>query len=432
MKSGIYKKNLLVPSLKILADIASVELAVLFSYYVRFYSPLTKIFPVRDGYYPPLVHYFYFSIIISLIFIGLFSAAHSYRSRFFSSFSQEIGLIFKTSFIAVLLSMSVAFLYRSFSYSRLVFVLIFFNAVLFLLIERFIFHKLKKRLLERGFNRLRIYLAGSAENISRVYPKLDSDENFNIELAGYVCQHPIDNFPLEYIGDLNSVPRIIKENDFDGFFITFNQSEHPRILEIMKATEGTNIEMFYVPDILDILTSHFNNLEIGGIPVLQLKAFTLSGWQGFIKRGFDIVVSFLALILLSPLFLLIAALIKITSQGPVFYRQNRITLEFREFTMLKFRSMYVTEESKSGLVDVVKNDPRVTPLGRFLRRSSLDELPQLINVLKGEMSLVGPRPERRYYVEQNMKLIPRYSERHWVRCGITGWAQVNGLRQQNT
>jgi exopolysaccharide biosynthesis polyprenyl glycosylphosphotransferase len=180
------------------------------------------------------------------------------------------------------------------------------------------------------------------------------------------------------------------------------------------------------------LTSNFNHLEIAGIPILQLKAFTLSGWQGFLKRGFDITVALFSLVMLSPFLIFIAILIKITSKGPVFYTQKRVTLDNKDFTMYKFRSMYVTAESKEGLIDVVRDDPRVTPIGRIIRRGSLDELPQLINVVRGEMSLVGPRPERRYFVEENIKEIPRYSERHRVRTGITGWAQVNGLRQQNT
>jgi exopolysaccharide biosynthesis polyprenyl glycosylphosphotransferase len=172
-------------------------------------------------------------------------------------------------------------------------------------------------------------------------------------------------------------------------------------------------------------------LEVGGVPLLQLKAFVLSGWQGFLKRAFDIFVSTISLVLLSPFFLLVAIAIKATSRGAVFYVQQRVSLDGQEFNMLKFRSMRADAEAESGPVWAQKDDPRTTAIGKFLRRTSLDELPQLFNVLKGEMSLVGPRPERQHFVEQFREYIPQYRERHRVRCGMTGWAQVNGLRGQS-
>jgi exopolysaccharide biosynthesis polyprenyl glycosylphosphotransferase len=432
MKAGVYKKNLFVPFLKIISDALSIELAVLFSYYVRFYSSFTLIIPVRDNYYPSLINYFYFSIVIIVIYLFVFGISNSYRSRKFLKFSEEIPIIFKTCLIGILLSMSVAFLYRGFSYSRIVFVLIFINTNMFLLLSRMGFQIIKNHFLLKGYNLSRIYLVGSVKNISKVIRSFNSLKGHNFELKGYISEYKIDDTELTYMGQISVVSELINKYEVDGLLISLDHSEHYKLLDIMKSIEGKNVEIFYIPDILDIITSHFNSLEIAGLPVLQLKAFTISGWQGFLKRNFDIIISFFSLILLAPLFLLISILIKLIGSGPVFYRQNRVTLNFRNFIMLKFRSMYQTEESKEGLVDVEKNDPRVTPIGAILRRTSLDELPQLYNVLKGEMSLVGPRPERRYYVEKNIKEIPKYSDRQRVRCGITGWAQVNGLRSKNT
>jgi exopolysaccharide biosynthesis polyprenyl glycosylphosphotransferase len=432
MPENIYKRHLSAPFLKILIDLIAIECAVLFSYYLRFYSPLTRLIPVKDNYYPPLENYIYFSFVISVIYLILFSVFRAYRSRFFSTFTQDIPVIFKTGFLGTLFAMSAAFLYRGFSYSRVVFLLIFLTTAVMLLAGRYLFHQIRKKLLQKGFSTLRVLLVGSSSNLARVYRQLVADKNYNLEIGGYLAEREIADLPAAYIGNFGLIPEISQSDRLDGLVISFNQDDHQRVWDIIRAVEGKNIELFYVPDILDILTSHFNNLEIGGIPILQLKSFTLSGWQGLIKRGFDLGVSTLSLILLSPLFLLIAILIKLESQGPVLYKQQRVTMNDRDFIMLKFRSMHVTEESKHGLKDVVKDDPRITRIGKFLRRTSLDELPQLYNVLKGEMSLVGPRPERRYYVDQNQKTLPRYSERHRVRCGITGWAQVSGLRQQNT
>jgi exopolysaccharide biosynthesis polyprenyl glycosylphosphotransferase len=199
----------------------------------------------------------------------------------------------------------------------------------------------------------------------------------------------------------------------------------------LEISEGKNIELFFIPNILNIITSHTSSFEIAGTPVIRLKSVAFSGWQGFIKRSFDLVLSFMGLILLSPLLFTIAFLIKISSKGPVYYRQKRVGMDGNEFTMLKFRSMILDAESKTGPVWAKENDPRVTWIGKFLRRSSLDELPQLMNVLKGEMSVVGPRPERKVFVDEFQQRIPKYAERHRVRSGVTGWAQVNGLRGQS-
>ncbi len=432
MKPGIYKRNLVVPLLKIVIDALAVLISVPLSFYIRFHSHFTKVVAVRDNYIPPLENYLYFSAVLAIIYIVLFSINRSYRTRIFTSFSQDIPVIFKVSLQAILVAFSIAFFYRGFSYSRLVFVFIFFTAILFLLIGRLFFHRLKYRFLSRGFNVLRIILVGSGQLLQQVYGKVLRDRNYSLEMKGYVSDQKLNDLPLSYLGNINSLPEVLKKDDFDGLLVSFNQKDHQHLLALVNLTEGKNTEIFYVPDILDILTSNFNYLEIGGLPVLQLKSFTLSGWQGFLKRGFDLLLSGTGLLLLSPFFLVIAVLIKLTSRGPVFYKQRRVTMDNRDFAMIKFRSMHVSEESREGLIDVVRNDPRVTFIGKILRRTSLDEFPQLWNVLTGDMSLVGPRPERRYYVEENIRQIPRYSERHRVRTGITGWAQVNGLRQQDT
>ena len=431
MQKNIYKRNLLVPFLKIVIDIVAIEWAVLFSYFVRFNLPLEDVFTFINYYEPPsLINYIYFSFVISAIYLILFSFFRSYRSRFFSTFTQDIPTIFKVCLLGTLFAMSAAFMYRGISYSRVVFSLIFLNSAVFLLIGRYTFHQIRKRFFSKGFNELTVHLIGSAANLGNIYERLNADPNYRFEITGYISNKKVPELPVPYLGNLEDFEP--GEDIPGGLIISFDQNDHQHLWKIMSKTEGKNIEIFYIPDILDILTSNFHTLEAGGIPILQLKAFTLSGWQGFIKRGFDIAASFLAIICLSPFFFFIAMLIKLNSKGPVLYKQLRVTMDNRDFTMLKFRSMRMTEESKLGLKDVEKNDPRVTGIGRILRRTSLDELPQLYNVLIGEMSLVGPRPERRYYVDQNLKTIPRYSERHRVRCGITGWAQVSGLRQQDT
>jgi len=428
--SGVYRKNLLIPFAKMVLDVVTVIGAILFSYWLRFYSPLTYIFPVTKG-YPPLHGYLYFSFFLAVVYLILFSIFNSYRSRFFPSFSEDIPIVLKTNVVAILIAMSAAFLYRGFSYSRLVFFLIFVNTTILLLIQRLFFHHFKKIFLKKGYNIFRLLLVGTKDQMLSVAQKINPQSSALISLEGYLSESPIEELQLPYQGKISDLLPLIEQGKFDGILVAFDHADHPKLLKILKMTEGKNLEIFYVPDILDIFTSNVRQLEINGLPVLQLKTFSLSGWQGLVKRSFDLIVSAAGLVILSPLFALIAMVIKLTSRGPVFYKQPRVTMDGREFTMLKFRSMYVDAEARTGPVWASKNDPRVTPIGRFLRRTSLDELPQLINVLKGDMSLVGPRPERRYFVEQFQRTIPHYSERHRVRCGMTGWAQVNGLRGQS-
>lgn len=426
----VYKKNLFIPFLKLLIDAVTIESAFLFSFYLRFHSPLTALVPVTKG-YPPFRHYVLASLILLVIYLFLFSVFHSYRSRYFSTFAQDIPVVLKTSVLGILFAMSGAFLYRGFSFSRLTMLLVFVNTTFFLLLGRLLFHRIRRFFMQKGYGVQNILLAGSPALLARVYRQLSRHRAPHFRFVGYAAERPVNDLPLPYAGPPDQLSQRLPELRPDGLLLAFEAREHQKVLDMMQLLEGTNVELFYLPDLLDMITARPRSLEIAGLPVLQLKVAAFSGWQGFLKRAFDIGVSVLALVLLSPLFALLAVIIKLTSPGPVFYRQQRVGLDGREFTMLKFRSMVADAEKQTGPVWARKNDPRVTAIGRILRRTSLDELPQLINVLKGEMSLVGPRPERKVFVEKFREYIPKYAERHRVRSGMTGWAQVNGLRGQS-
>jgi exopolysaccharide biosynthesis polyprenyl glycosylphosphotransferase len=430
MISQVYKRSLSIPALKLAFDAISIELAIAFSYWLRFYSPLNEIIPVTKG-IPGFSLYIGFSIFLIVGYLALFIAFSSYRSRIFTTFYQDIPIILKVCILGILLAMSGAFLYRDFSFSRLVFALYFVNTVIFLLIFRFLFHKLKSLLIKKDYNVFRVYIVGSPDRVGNAIGQLSSSKNYAFKVLGYFSEEKFEQSFHTYMGPQEKLGEILSAASFDALVITYNQYDYHKILDIIRAVEGKNIELFYMPDILDLITANVDVIETNGFLLLQIKKISLSGWQGFIKSIFDFLVSGLILIIFSPLFIVLAIIVKMTSRGSIFYHQKRIGLDGYEFEIIKFRSMVQDAEQNSGPIWAQKGDPRVTNIGKFLRRTSLDELPQIINVIKGDMSIVGPRPERPHFVKKFKSYIPKYSERHRVRSGITGWAQVNGLRGQS-
>ncbi|TAK56780.1 MAG: exopolysaccharide biosynthesis polyprenyl glycosylphosphotransferase, partial [Bacteroidetes bacterium] len=221
----------------------------------------------------------------------------------------------------------------------------------------------------------------------------------------------------------------LEQEEIELVLIALNLEEHNALQKLLKECEGINVEFLMLPDMMELLASGMQVKEIEGIPFIKIKGVPITTWGRIMKRGFDIVFSFLFLVCSSWLFVIIAIGIKLTSKGKVFFKQERIGFDGEPFYMLKFRSMREGAEKFDKQVGLgVQNDPRQTAIGKFLRRTSLDELPQLLNVLKGEMSLVGPRPERTFYVEKFKEVIPKYLDRHRVKTGMTGWAQIHGLR----
>jgi Undecaprenyl-phosphate glucose phosphotransferase len=230
------------------------------------------------------------------------------------------------------------------------------------------------------------------------------------------------------LGRVDDIPELTETQEIDEVIVVMPEATHHEILKVVSKCDRASVAIKVFPNVFQIMATEVSIGDLGGLPLLTVRDTALQGWRLTVKRVVDAVGSAVGLVLLSPLMMLLAILIKLESAGPVFYTQERMGLDGKSFMMLKFRSMRADAEAQTGPVWATPDDDRRTRLGAFIRRVSIDELPQLINVLIGDMSLVGPRPERPVFVEQFKQTIPRYMDRHREKAGITGWAQVNGLR----
>jgi exopolysaccharide biosynthesis polyprenyl glycosylphosphotransferase len=329
--------------------------------------------------------------------------------------------------------MSAAFFYREFSYSRVVFGFLWGFSLLLIFLGRSIVLAVERGYYRRGQHLQQAVVIGNDSLANEVYTRLNNHPSFGFAVVGYLADSPARSGLMlshaPYLGSLASAPAYIQSHGIALGFIALRSEDHQALFDLITRCEGVNIDFMMVPDVLEVMTSQVRVKELEGIPFLKIKSVPFTTWGRISKRAFDLVVSSLTLVVLSPPLLIIAAAIRLDSRGPVFFKQRRVGLDGEEFTMYKFRSMRLGSErfdDEAGLG--VRNDPRRTRVGALLRMTSLDELPQLLNVLKGEMSLVGPRPERTRYVEEFQESVPRYLDRHRVKTGVTGWAQVNGLR----
>jgi exopolysaccharide biosynthesis polyprenyl glycosylphosphotransferase len=424
------KNDFLIPLLTVITDIIAIEASFLVSYWLRFHSFIADLIPLTAD-IPPLKAYFLGSLFVIPIWLWLFQNRGLYKPRRITSFSDEFFVIVRIVVIGMLVVMALTFFYRAFSFSRIVFAMIGIVSVVILSTGRFILFKFEELWYRRGNDLKRVLIVGTSEGAAKIIQSLAANRSLGYDIIGYCSvdgKKKSNMKNMKCIGSITSAPNLIKSHYIDTVLIALNEKEHPRLHDLITNCQGLNAEMMMVPDILELMTSLVQIKHIEGIPFLGIKSPSLSTWNFIAKRIFDLIFASCVLLVSSPLFLLISLLIKLDSRGPIFYFQERVGMDGEIFQVIKFRSMRINAEKATGPIWSKKNDTRTTRIGKILRRFSLDELPQFINVIKGDMSIVGPRPERAYFVEQFKKRIPRYLERHRVKTGLTGWAQVNGLR----
>lgn len=425
------RNDVLIPLLTTLSDALAFEAAFLLSYWLRFYSPLTDYFEVTLG-IPPIESYITASAVFIPVFLFIFRSRRLYSARRNAHLSDEFFVLIRLITIGMMVMMSATFFYREFSFSRGVFILLWGTSILTVTFGRFLLIMFEQWLYSKGKELKSIVIVGNNKTAEHLAELLLHKQSLGYEVLGYYApSESPKNSPLSkiiYRGPFSSLPGDILPLRIQSALVALSHNEQEWLIELLRATEGKNIEFMMVPDMLELMTSRIRIQEIEGIPFLKLKDIPMSTWNRILKRSFDIIFSLLALLIGFPLMIIIGFIIKITSPGPILYIQERIGLDGTTFPLMKFRSMRIDAEKNTGPVRNTKSDNRATPIGKILRRTSLDELPQLFNVLLGQMSIVGPRPERPFFVEQFKNNVPKYLERHRVKTGMTGWAQVNGLR----
>lgn len=422
------QKRQLIEFLYMISDLVFVSIAWVFAYYLRFQ---TQYIPVLKG-IPDFNHYLLMLIFICPIWIFVFRKTGLYKPMRGVRRVKEIFAIVNANIFSVIILIALTYLFRekSVPFSRLVFLYFVILATFFTLIQRLALRTILKEIRRRGYNIRYLLVVGSGDAANNIISKVRMQKDLGIQLLGCLTRDGTSEAVLadvNVLGKYFDIKNILKNIDIDQIVISLPLEDSKFLPEIMDLIGDKLIDIRIVPDLHKYISLGGTIEEFEGLPIINLQDPPLSGVNLIVKRFLDFFVAFFSLILISPFLLIVSILIKLTSRGSIFYGQERVSLDGTTFKIYKFRTMKMDSE-KTGPGWTTPKDERVTWFGKILRRTNIDELPQLINVLRGNMSLVGPRPERPVYIAEFRKKIPNYMLRHKVPAGLTGWAQINGWR----
>ncbi len=380
----------------------------------------------------PFDYYLKFLIFIVPFFLvmnwafGLYSEGRTHGRR------TEAANIVKANTVGILIFTLLLYIIKQNHFARNMLVLFFVLNILFDFLFRNLARNFVNKLRKGGMNKKTVLLVGYSTSLEEYVDRIITNPQWGYKILGILD----DTFEVgtEYkgikvLGRLSSLIALLEMNKVDEIAITLGLNEYYKLEQIVALCEKSGVHTMFIPDYYNIISSKPYTEDLQGLPVVNIRYVPLNNlFSSFIKRVCDVVGSLLCIVIFSPIMLASVIIIKATSPGPVIFKQIRVGLHNKEFEMYKFRSMKVQTEEDEKKGWTTKDDPRITKFGSFIRKTSIDELPQLFNVVKGNMSLVGPRPERPQFVEKFRETIPRYMVKHQVRPGMTGWAQVNGFR----
>jgi exopolysaccharide biosynthesis polyprenyl glycosylphosphotransferase len=420
---------------RVVVDAFLINIAFFLAYLIRYRLQWFR--PLDESFYVPYAVYFSASLALTLMLLVIYWAEGSYDDRHHYSLFNQAYMIFRGTVTSVAALYVISLFYRQVLYSRLIFAYAGILIFVMLTVARAVENHVIARLRQRGYGVQQVLIVGAGETGRTIMRNIVAQPDLGYQVVGFLDDKPErggkDFGRFKGLGGTDQIPQVIGRYHVDTVIVTLPWLYHRKILGIMAQCERAKVAVKIVPDLFQMSLSDVDIDDLNGVPLIGIKSVSISGGNLAVKRLMDIVVAVLGLVILSPVMLVVAVLVKLDSQGPVIFRQTRIGRGGRPFTVFKFRSMRAgAEEEKPTLTDLneasgplfkIKEDPRITRLGGFLRRASLDELPQLYNVLRGEMSVVGPRPHLPEEVQQ-------YQEWHRKRLrtwpGLTGLWQVSG------
>ena len=411
-----------------IVDAVVLVLSYFLAWLIRFVGPMAAT-AVRTRSFR---QYMMMLILIVPVYLLLYQAITLYTPMRMQGRRLVLANIVKANSLGLLILMFTFYMVDEGDFSRSTYIMFYVINIVLQWAVRMLIFTLLKDMREKGLNQKQMICVGYSRAAEEYIDRVQANPQWGYVIRGILD----DNIPagteykgIKVLGRIENLNVILPENQMDEIAITLGLSEYYRLEEIVALCEKSGVHTKFIPDYNKIIPTKPYTEDILGLPVINIRYVPLNNtFNALIKRTMDIVGSIVGIIVTSPLMLLMCLIIKLTSPGPLIYKQERVGLHNQTFWMYKFRSMEVQPESEEKKAWTVKNDPRVTPVGKFMRHTSIDELPQLFNILKGNMSLVGPRPERPFFVEKFREEIPRYMVKHQVRPGLTGWAQVNGYR----
>jgi len=409
----------------ICSDLLLTLLAWMGAYYLRFSSGLLPVF--KDT--PDVALCLRNLPLVAVFGLIAFRVAGQYEVHRLRRFREEMIAVLKGVTLLALMVMAITFFRHDPYESRLTMLLFWAVTCWSILVVRRVTWSAVRKLRQRGFNHSNTLIVGTGRVARKTARALRSASWMGLKNIGFVDDQP-SRFvsDLRILGTISELPELVEKRKIEHVFIALPMRRFGDARRVFDVLSRNLVEVRYIADVPDLAGLSLTTSNLDGLPVIGLRESPHFGLNVIVKRAMDIALSLLALLILSPVMAVLALIVKLSSPGPTFYRQERCGLNGKPFAMLKFRTMPVDAEKYTGPVWASKDDPRPTRLGAFLRKTSLDELPQFINVLKGDMSLVGPRPERPVFIHKFSKTIPNYMARHCVKAGITGWAQVHGWR----